>query len=157
MCYEQLIYLLSLALQVSGALILIVFYWGNTEHRVLNTIYTGGSFVNREEDDTVIINKERFFAAHKEVLLNRNAFIYIAAGYLLSIFGKSDGTCSWRSLIILLVASFLFVALGVLISHIIAKLCNRKDKIYQYNEIRSKLNCDVTTNAIKREIDELFK
>ena len=77
MNYDQLIYFMSLALQVSGALILIIFCWGNTEHRVINTIYPANSSVHREDDDTVIISKEKLFKAHKTVLLNRNAFVFI--------------------------------------------------------------------------------
>lgn len=72
---EQLIYLLSLSLQVSGALILILFCWGNTERRVLNTIYSATSTIHREDDNTVIISKDKLYKAHKEVLLNRNLIL----------------------------------------------------------------------------------
>ncbi len=157
MNYDQLIYLMSLALQVSGALILIIFCWGNTEHRVLNTIYPANSSVHREDDDTVVISKEKLFKAHKTVLLNRNAFVFIAAGYLISLFGSNEGVDRWTGLLIVVISSIALVAVGVLASHIIAKVCNRKDRVYKYEDLCSKLENDVSTNAIKSEIDEICK
>ena len=157
MNYDQLIYLMSLALQVSGALILIIFCWGNTEHRVLNTIYPANSSVHREDDDTVVISKEKLFKAHKTVLLNRNAFVFIAAGYLISLFGSNEGVDRWTGLLIVVISSIALVAVGVLASHIIAKACNRKDRVYKYEDLCSKLENDVSTNAIKSEIDEICK
>ena len=151
------IYLMSLALQVSGALILIIFCWGNTEHRVLNTIYPANSSVHRDDDDTVVISKEKLFKAHKTVLLNRNAFVFIAAGYLISLFGSNEGVDRWTGLLIVVISSIALVAVGVLASHIIAKVCNRKDRVYKYEDLCSKLENDVSTNAIKSEIDEICK
>lgn len=154
---EQLIYLLSLSLQVSGALILILFCWGKTERRVLNTIYSATSSIHRENDNTVIIDKEKLYMAHKEVLLNRNAFIFIAVGYLLSLFGTSEGICHWVGFVIVLIVSVLLVGVGVLLAHTIAKISNRNDRRYAYEDLCSKLDKDVDTNMIDSDIDEACK
>lgn len=154
---EQLIYLISLALQVSGALILIVFCWGNTDHIVLNTIYPANSSVHREDDNTVIIDKEKLFKAHKTVLLNRNAFVYIATGYLISLFGSSAGVNPWTGLAIVLASCIVLVVAGVLASYGIAKVCSRKDRRYEFEDLCSKLENEVSTNIIKSEIDEIIK
>ena len=155
MNYLQLIYLFSLSLQVSGALILIMFCWGNTERRVLNTIFSANANVHREDDDTVIISREKLIRVHKNVLLNRTAFILIAIGYLLSLFGTNEGVCAWTGLMIVLVASAILVGIGVVTVRLIAKVCNRKDRVYPFEELCSKLDNDVVTNAIKSEIDEI--
>lgn len=151
----QVVFLISLALQVSGALILILFCWGNTERRVLNTIFSATSSVHREDDNTVIVSRDKLIRAHKNVLLNRTAFILIAIGYLLSLFGSNEGIIAWIGLIIVLLMSAILVAIGVLTVRIIAKVCNRKDKVYPYEELCSKLDNDVVTNMIKSEIDEI--
>lgn len=151
----QVVFLISLALQVSGALILILFCWGNTERRVLNTIFSATSSVHREDDNTVIISRGKLIRAHKNVLLNRTAFILIAIGYLLSLFGSNEGIIAWIGLIIVLLMSTILVAIGVLTVHVIAKVCNRKDKVYPFEELCSKLDNDVVTNMIKSEIDEI--
>ena len=157
MSCEQLIYLLSLSLQVSGALILILFCWGKTERRVLNTIYSATSTIHREDDNTVIISKEKLYNAHKEVLLNRNAFIFIAVGYLLSLFGTSDGICQWVGFIIVLITSAVLVGIGVFLAHIIAKVSNKQDRRYEFEDLCSKLDKEVDTNMIKSDIDEICK
>lgn len=156
MNYFQLIYLLSLSLQVSGALILIVFCWGNTERRVLNTIFSANANVHREDDDTVIISREKLIRAHKNVLLNRTAFILIAIGYLLSLFGTNEAVGTWTGLMIVLVASVILVGIGAVTVYLIAKVCYRKDKRNSYKELCSKLDNDVVSNMIKSEI-EMFR
>lgn len=153
----QFVFLISVALQVSGALILILFCWGNTERCLLNTIYPANSNIHREENDTVIISKEKLVNAHKKVLLNRTAFILIGIGYLLNLFGSNEGICAWEGLIIVLVASVILVAVGVMAIHIIAKQCNRKDRVYPYEEFCSKVDSEIVTNVTEAEIDEIFK
>jgi hypothetical protein len=156
MNYSQVFYLLSLSLQVSGALILIIFCWGNTERRVLNTIYSANANVHREDDDTVIISREKLVRAYENVLQNRTAFILIAIGYLISLFGSNEGICAWVGLVIVLIVSAILVTISVMTVRFIAKVCNRKDKVYPYEELCSKLDNDVVTNAIQSEIDEIF-
>ena len=150
-----IIYLLSLALQVSGALILIIFCWGNTERRILNTIYAVNTSVHREEDNKVIVERDKLIKAHKEILLNRIAFIFIGGGYLFSVFGSNKGIYPWTGLIIVIVASLVLMAVGVCLANVFAKICNRQDKIYSFEDLSSKIDGDLTTNIIKSEIDDI--
>lgn len=153
----QLIFLLSIALQVSGALILIIFCWGNTERRILNTIYPANASIHREDDNTVIISRDKLIRAHKNVLLNRTAFILIGLGYLSSLFGSNEDICALKALVIVVIASVVILAVVVFAIKKIAEICNRKDKKYQYEELCSKLDSDLATNMIYSEIDEAFK
>lgn len=150
---EQLIYLLSLALQVSGALILIFYYWGNTERRVLNTIFPANSSVHREDDDTVIISKEKLRKAHEVVLLNRIAFAFIAAGYLISLFGKNEGVKPLMGLVIVIALNVTLIAVVVLASKLIANACNRNDRVYQNDDFYEKVESDVSSNYTKSELE----
>ena len=151
---DQMIYLLSLALQVSGALILIFYYWGNTERRVLNIIFPANSSMHREDDNTVIISKEKLRKAHEVVLLNRIAFAFSAAGYLISLFGKNEGVKPLMGLVIVMVASVLLVAVGVLASKLIAMVCNRNGRVFQYDDLCEKVESDVSSNYTKSELEE---
>ena len=156
MSWPNILYFISIALQVSGALILILFCWGNTEKRVLNTIFPANTSVHREDDDTVIISKDKLFKAHKEILLNRNAFLFIGAGYLLSLFGDNDGICVCMGLIVVLIMSVAFMGIGWLTAYLIAKMSNRNDRIYSYEEFCSKVDNDVVTNYTKAEIEKFL-
>lgn len=153
----QFLYLMSLSLQLSGALILIVFYWRRTEYKVLNRIFPVNTSIHRDDDNTVIISKEKLYRAYKEVLQNRIAFILIAAGYLLCLFGNADGICAWLGFIVVLVVSIMLLGIGNYVSHIISKVRYKKDCIYDYEELLSILESDVDTNIITQEIDDICK
>ena len=157
MSSPNIFYFISIALQVSGALILILFCWGNTERRVLNTISPANTSVHREEDNTVIISKEKLFKAHKEILLNRYAFIFIGAGYLLNLFGENEGLNPWIGFAIVIASSVIIVSVGVLVAHLYAKCRNRCDRRYKFDDLCSKLDNDISTNYIDSEIDEIFE
>ena len=154
MSCQIVIYLVSIALQVSGALILILFCWGDTERRVLNIIFPANASVHREEDDTVVINKEKLYRAHKELLLNKIAFIFICVGYLLSLFGENGGLCPWVGLVLVFIGSAIFVAFGAIVALVIAKIFNRKDRVYSYEEFCSKVDNTIVTNYTKDELDK---
>ncbi len=157
MMVQQGFFLTALSLQVAGALILIVFYWGNTKRRILNTIYSSNTMLQREDNNKVIIAREKLIKAHREVLLNRIAFIFIVLGFLLSLFGDNEGLCSWCGLIIVLLESCIWIGLGLAISFLVAKACNKEDWALDYNEVVQNLDCDVATNAANSEIDDLFE
>lgn len=152
----HLVYLLSLSLQSTGALILIIYCWGNTERCILNTIYPANTQMHREENDTVIIQKEKLYKAHKEVLLNRNAFIFIGAGCPLSLFGHNEGINPWIGLMVVVIVSCILVRVVVFVAHLIAKYSNIEDKIYPYKELCSKLDSNITTNATVQECIDIM-
>lgn len=151
----QLIYLLSLSLQVTGALILIIYCWGNTERCILNAIYPANTELHREENDTVIIKKEKLYKAHKVVLLNRNAFIFIGVGCPLSLFGLNGGINPWIGLMIVAIVSCILLKVVAFIAHLIAKYSNLKDRIYSYKELCSKLDSNIATNATVQECADI--
>ena len=107
--------------------------------------------MHREENNTVIIRKEKLYKAHYQVLLNRNAFIFIGAGCLLGLFGSNDGINPWLGLIVVTLISALFVGTVAWVVHLIAKHRNKEDKIYPYEELCSKLDSDILTNATIQE------
>ena len=148
---QQFIYLFSLSLQVTGALILIIYCWGNTERCVLNAIYPANTQMHREEDNTVIIRREKLYKAHKEVLLNRGAFIFIGGGCLFSLLGSNDDVNPWIGFLVVALTSCVLVKIVDLITHLIAKYSNKEDKIYSYEELCSKLDSDVSANATIQE------
>lgn len=49
------------------------------------------------------------------------------------------------------------MGIGVKISCLVAKACNKEDWVLYYNKVIQYLDCDVATNATASEIDALFK
>lgn len=106
-------------------------------------------------DNTVLIKKEKLYKAHKEVLLNREAFIFIMTGYLLGLFGSSDGVNRWAGFAVVFVTSVVLVFIGLFVAHLIAKICNKVDRRYDYMDLCSIIDEEVDTNMINSDIDEL--
>ena len=124
---------------------------------MLNRIFPVNTSIHRDDDNTVIISKEKLYRAYKEVLQNRIAFILIAAGYLLCLFGNADGICAWLGFIVVLVVSIMLLGIGNYVSHIISKVRYKKDCIYDYEKLTSILESEVTTNLTKQEIEDICK
>lgn len=148
-------YLLSLSLQIAGSFILIYFCWGKTKSLVFNTIFPANTAIHREEDNTVIICKHKLINAHKKILLNRIAFIFIGMGYLLSVFGSNEGLCRWMGMLLIVIMSAIIMALGVMGVCLIAKLQNKKDYTISYEHLCLILESDVNANLTNTEIDEI--
>ena len=157
MTIQQIIYLLSISFQLSGALILIFFCWGNIERKVLNKVFPANSVMERNDDNKVVISRDKLFRAYKEVWLNRIAFILLGLGYLLSVFGSNEGINLWLGFILLIIGSVVIMMIGNKIATIIAKRVSTYDKEYEYEELCSKIDVEVSTNILPNEINELLK
>lgn len=157
MTIQQIIYLLSISFQLSGALILIFFCWGNIEQKVLSKVFSANSIMERNYENKVTIKRDKLFRAYKEVWLNRTAFILLGLGYLLGVFGSNEGSNLWFSCILLMFGSVVMMIIGNKIATIIAKKASTHDKEYDYEDLCSKIDVTVSTNIINDEIDELLK
>jgi NhaP-type Na+/H+ or K+/H+ antiporter len=103
----------------------------------------------------VNVNKEKLREAHKEVLLNRIAFISLGLGCFLSVFSTNNGVNLYLGALIVVVVSFLWTGIGVLIARIVAVVCNKEDRKYPYEELSSIIDKDIATNITNSEIDEI--
>lgn len=97
---ETLIFNLSVIFQFSGAVILLIGTFGKS----------GGHAADE------IFKKWYVMAgAAKSIHLSRAAFIYLALGYLLSIFGSRDYGNIWVTLLCVLAGSAILIALTCLL------------------------------------------
>lgn len=121
MSISEYLYIFSICLQVAGAEILILNYWkmpsaSKLAKKELESKYDFGDI--DEEDDS-----KDYFEEIKTILINRIAFIKIALGYLIGIFGNlNDNTNRGCIFLIVLVISFLICG-G---SYYVASLCAKK-------------------------------
>ena len=152
-----LVYLLSLSLQVSGTLILIFFCWGSTKKLVLRAVYPANTIVERSEDDTVAISKKKLYEAHKEVLLNRIAFISLFCGYLLSIIGTNNGMNVWSGLLMVFMISCILSGLEYAVAHLIAKMSNKKDRTYSYKVFKNTVDKDVAATGLEKDVRDIVQ
>lgn len=84
---KEWLYILAIALQVAGAVLLIIKYWGNTQNRIINEYFPGTGIANNDGNDNAVLEVERVRECVREIYASRIAFTNIALGYALAIFG----------------------------------------------------------------------
>lgn len=120
---ETCIYIFSTALQLAGAILLIIKYWFVSEKKQLTRIQGKRT---RVENETLILgenvpNDSEFL---QELWLSRIAFIYIACGYIFDIWANVSNANKWVIAGLIVVATGIFVGLGKLISVVKRKTSN---------------------------------
>lgn len=134
----------------------MISFWKNINHEILKVIYSSVIIAYRNSDNNVIIPRMELYKATRHIWMNRIAFVYLAIGYILGVFGSNGG--HWLCVIVLLLAfMILLILLSLLVSSIIAKKVAKEDKYISYEEVCSIIGRDVPTNATDTEIEELFK
>lgn len=147
-------YILSLAFQIAGAVLLIIKYWGNTRNRIIETYYPGTGVANNDGDDNAILEVDRVRECAKEIYANRAAFIYIAIGYAVSIFGDKQDTCNYTLLIYVEGATVLLIVIERLIAYLCAKYFYKVDLKVPYDKLPGYVNGTMSAKDIEKMFEE---
>ena len=112
---EKCIYTVSIALQLAGAILLIIKFWSGSAKRQLAKIQKKRTHI---ENTTLIIGdsgpNDREYI--EELCLNRTAFIYLAAGYIIGIWGDLADANKWIIALLIIIEAGIFVGIGKIIS-----------------------------------------
>jgi hypothetical protein len=116
-----LAYVLAISFQLAGALLLIVRYWfksvesqlavveSKRTHMIGEMLYLGKT----QPDDSELV---------EEIWINRLAFVYIALGYFLGIWGDPLDTCKCKVALLAIFIASILVTIGKIAS---AKASNK--------------------------------
>ena len=89
---KEIIYAVSIALQVSGSVLLLLYYFrGKTKDLAVHEYFPGSNIARRDEQNNITLEKEKFQKTVGFIYKNRIAFVMLACGYLIGIFGRNDG------------------------------------------------------------------
>lgn len=126
--FDTWIYIVSISLQVSGAVCLIINYWGNTKKNVILTYYVVGEIPKAQDNNMLLLKKQRLQKCAKDIYINRFAFICIVIGYGLGIIGKITDDSN-KVFVYLFVVLFcgIFICLGCGVSSLLSKIIYSKD------------------------------
>lgn len=147
-----LLYILSLAFQVAGAVLLIIKYCGKTKQRIISEYFPGSNIIERDDDDMVHLEKEKVQECVKRIYDNRISFAYIAIGYVLSIFGESTNRSKAEIMFYMIFSTIALILVEKIISSIFARLLYRADLEMNYSEIEDIADTVMT----RKEIDEIL-
>lgn len=154
--FQQMIYILSLSFQLSGALMLIFCCWKDIDSLVLNRIFSANVVVERNDHNEVVVNRDKLFKAYKAVLKDRIAFILMALGYLLNVFSSNDNLNPWFGLVLIIIVGLIVMWIG---NRIVVSLANKRSMEngeYDFDQLESNIEGDVFTPISDKEIDDLF-
>lgn len=144
---------LSISLQLSGALLLLLWSFSKVSKNVLNMCFPGIVFAKRKENGDVYIDRDIIRSKVKTILLNVCAFCYITAGYLLPIFSDDSVKNQWFTFELIVVLTVVFLVSAYLISMLVSVVWIRKDRILTDDEIAE---YNIPTYATEQEILDLL-
>lgn len=145
----MVMYILALALQVAGAVILIIKYLGKTKDRIKSEYFPGAGIANNDGNDNAIINLIDVRKCVKRIYANRAAFIYIALGYATSIFGDKSDCNNWCLLVYVATETIILIFLKMVIAHILTHIFYKEDMLVPYKELPIWIAGTTSENDIK--------
>lgn len=153
-----MISIVASSLQLSGALILLLYAFGSIRERVFASLFSSISFVQRDEDGKVLIPKVKLIKAAKRLYMNRVSFIYISVGFLLEIFVSPNPEITILSkLIFSIICCAVLLFFGFLFSCILAKHSFTDDIMETYEGLKEETQEDILTSISKKELENLHQ
>lgn len=126
---ETWIYILSISLQVAGAICLIMNYWGNVEKKVILSYYASGEISKAQDNNKVLLKKDRLQSCAKDIYTNRFSFICIIIGYGIGLFGNiTDSSDKLYVILAICLFCITFTYTGQKLSSLISKKHIKKIK-----------------------------
>lgn len=148
---ETTIYILSISLQVAGALLLLIHSLSTEKKAVLKRFTASKLITHNSTTNELSFDKKAYKNEYKVAYFSKCAFLFIALGYFGSIFGTNDKMCKCTIAIITLCLTILIMLATTLIVSLILKYsrkCNEEIKIDDLNKIDKAP--DIGTISIER-------
>lgn len=151
------IYIIAISLQLAGAVILIINYCRNTHDQIIDRYFPGSNLVERDKKDNIVLEKERVQEVVREIYMNRCAFGYIGAGYIVGIYGEAGKMNKCIISLLVIIGNFLLIALGQIIINSIIKHRYKEDIEVPYSLVVNKADVLPTKKEMEEAIGDIFK
>lgn len=150
-----LAYIIAISLQLSGALLLLLYAFPTKRDDLIKSFAKSSVIFRDNNTDKIFYNTQAFTDMCKNAYLNKFAFIYILAGYVVGIFGEIGAV---NKAMVMLYVLALFVIELCLARFIVRAICKCSKKVNQEitNDELLKLNIEPDIENISmKEIDKL--
>lgn len=148
-------YIGAISFQVSGALLLLFFAISTKRKNVVRRFIAKG-YIERC-GNKINYNKLNFLDEYKNAYLNRLAFIYIALGYILGIWGEIGCFEKIKIFIFVVVFTIIIMAASYFFTYIFVHKSKKVNTAITNDEL-AKLNIDPTNDIVSiEEIDNIFE
>ena len=150
------IYIISISLQIAGALMLLLFSISVKRGNVIRRFCANGIITADSNTKKIDYKKETFIEEFRKAYLSKISFICIATGYILGVFGDIGNKQREIAIWIFIVTTFIIIisyfVVGMLIKH--NKSVNKEITISELEELG--IQVDITDISYA-EIDKMFK
>lgn len=140
MVSQNIVYILAISLQMAGALLLIISFWGKTRQRIIDGYFSGHVLGWIEDDDCVTITRDDLISCVCRIYDNRAAFVFIAIGYVLGVLSNSYSCNKWIMALCVIISSVLFVLVEKFFACLIAKKIYKSEMKVSRGELLSKVD-----------------
>ena len=123
---------MSISLQLAGAVLLLVRFWGNLKKDVLHEYFNPYVGISRDDGSEITLRKDKIKKIAARIYLTRISFIYILVGYILAVFPQTEHRII--AIAFTLTTAFLLLIIAQLIVLFICKIKFKQDIKIPYEE-----------------------
>lgn len=151
-----IMYVISIAMQVAGAL-LIMFFSLSTKREKVIIKFMSKDWINEDSNiNELEYNHDEFINTYKQEYLGKFSFLYIALGYIFAIFGEiEDKNKIIISIIVIITTAFIILSTNCIVKLIIkkSKTINKEITREELNKLNLRPNSSTISN---KEIDDIM-
>ena len=130
-----MIYVISISLQVAGALLLMINALSTRRDKVIRR-FLGKGLVSRDNNtNTIVYDKERLKETYKEAYLSKFAFMFIALGYFFGIFSNIEDDLKLILALIIIAMTVVIMILSYVTVNLVVKY-------------KKSVNCEITNEEL---------
>lgn len=149
-----MLYEFSVACQMAGAIILLIWSFSKVSKNAIEMCFSGISVIGIDNEGKGVLEKEKLQKNVSKIMLNVYAFTCIAIGYLTSVFAQNDMENLWVKVFYICLITSILIAIGMKSSLFISKYWFQEDVKLSNEAIeRYEALIPITSN----DINSLFK
>ncbi|RHT19036.1 hypothetical protein [Clostridium sp. AM33-3] len=154
---NTLVYIGAISLQVTGALLLLLFSVSTKRVDVIRKFGDGGIITYDKETKELNYKEEAFKEAYRTSYLNKISFFYIGVGYLLGVFGEIGNSNKWITAGAIFTFSIILLFLTWLVTDMIISKSNVINQKISLEEMKEAGITPDMTSASTEDIDKMFE
>ena len=125
---ETIFYIISISLQLAGALLLMIFVLSTKREKVIQRFAGNGIIARDNNTNEILYNEKAFKDSFKNAYLNKCSFAFIALGYFMGVFGAINYNKALVGILIVLCTGLIMGATYLIVNQIVShsKVINKK-------------------------------
>lgn len=146
-------FIAMLALQVAGALVLLLNNINGSREAVIRSCFPGSNTVKRDNDNNCVLPCEKLQRSAHVIYLNIIAFFNLVVGYGVAAFNPECAYPPFINAILVFITSALLTSIEFSLCKKVAKVVYSEDRTVSYDDLEK---YDVETFATEKEFNDML-